>query len=66
MNAQHDRPTEPPDSTDDDLTSELLESNPAFQALIAKSKASPSEPFVPGPVSDERDGPEDRGIKDPG
>jgi hypothetical protein len=32
---------------DDDLTSELLESNPAFRALLAKSKASPREPFVP-------------------
>jgi hypothetical protein len=39
------QPLEP--TEDDDLTSELLESNPAFQALIAKSKASPREPFVP-------------------
>jgi hypothetical protein len=39
------QPLEP--TEDDDLTSELLESNPAFQALIAKSKASPHEPFVP-------------------
>jgi hypothetical protein len=35
-------------SEDDDLTSELLESNPTFQALVAKAKASPSKPFVPG------------------
>jgi hypothetical protein len=33
---------------DDDLTSELLESNPKFQALVAKAKASPGKPFVPG------------------
>lgn len=32
-------------SEDDSLTSELLESNPAFQALVAKSKASPRKPF---------------------
>jgi hypothetical protein len=30
---------------DDALTSELLESNPEFQALVAKSKASPRKPF---------------------
>lgn len=34
---------------DDDLTNELLESNAAFQALVAKSKASPRKPF---PVED--------------
>ena len=32
---------------DDSLTSELLESNPAFRALVAKSKASPRKPFPP-------------------
>jgi hypothetical protein len=32
-------------SEDDSLTSELLESNPEFQALVAKSKASPRKPF---------------------
>lgn len=32
---------------DDALTSELLESNPQFQALVAKSKASPRKPFTP-------------------
>ena len=32
-------------SEDDSLTSELLESNPEFQALAAKSKASPRKPF---------------------
>lgn len=31
---------------DDELTSELLESNAAFQALVAKSKASPRKPFA--------------------
>jgi hypothetical protein len=34
-------------SEDDDLTSELLESNPEFQALVAKAKARPSKPFDP-------------------
>ena len=28
------------------LVSELLESNAAFQALVAKSKAGPRKPFV--------------------
>jgi hypothetical protein len=32
-------------SEEDSLTDQLLESNPAFQALIAKSKASPRKPF---------------------
>ncbi|MEX0712000.1 MAG: hypothetical protein WD278_06600 [Pirellulales bacterium] len=32
---------------DDSLTSELLESNEAFQKLVAKSKASPRKPFPP-------------------
>ena len=36
-------------SEDDSLTSELLESNPAFQALVAKSKASERKPFPPNP-----------------
>jgi hypothetical protein len=40
------QPLEPGD--DDSLTSDLLESNPAFQALLAKSKASPRKPFAPG------------------
>ena len=34
-------------SDDDDLVSELLESNAAFRALLAKSKASPRKPFAP-------------------
>jgi hypothetical protein len=29
------------------LTDELLASNTAFQALLAKSKASPRKPFAP-------------------
>jgi mRNA-degrading endonuclease RelE of RelBE toxin-antitoxin system len=33
---------------DDSLTDELLASNPNFQALVAKSKASPRKPFVAG------------------
>jgi len=35
-----------PTENDDSLISELLESNPAFQALVARSKASPRRPFV--------------------
>jgi hypothetical protein len=30
---------------DDDLINQLLESDPRFQALVAKSKASPRKPF---------------------
>lgn len=30
---------------DDSLIDELLQSNPKFQALVAKSKASPRKPF---------------------
>jgi hypothetical protein len=33
---------------DDSLTDELLASNPKFQALVAKSKASPLKPFATG------------------
>ena len=37
---------QPLDSSEDDaLTSELLQSDPAFKALVAKSKASPRKPF---------------------
>jgi hypothetical protein len=35
-------------SEDDGLADELLASNPKFQALVAKSKASPRSPFVTG------------------
>jgi hypothetical protein len=31
---------------DDDLMDELLATNPEFQALVAKSKASPRKPFT--------------------
>lgn len=31
---------------DDSLVDELLATNPRFQALVAKSKASPRKPFV--------------------
>lgn len=34
-------------AVDDSLTDELLQSNPAFQALVAKSKAGPRKPFTP-------------------
>jgi hypothetical protein len=30
---------------DDDLVNQLLESNPAFRALVERSKASPRKPF---------------------
>ena len=33
---------------DDSLTDELLACNPKFQALVAKSKASPRKPFAAG------------------
>ena len=32
----------------DSLVDDLLQSSPAFQALVAKSKASPRKPFTPG------------------
>lgn len=32
---------------DDELINELIESNPSFRALLAKSKASPRKPFAP-------------------
>lgn len=43
------QPLEPGD--DDSLVSELLESNAAFQALVAKSKAGPRKPFTGGSSS---------------
>ncbi len=33
---------------DDSLVDDLLQSNPAFQALVAKSKAGPRKSFTPG------------------
>jgi hypothetical protein len=36
---------------DDSLTDELLASNPKFQQLVAKSKASPRKPFRIGDES---------------
>lgn len=33
---------------DDSLIDELLQTNPKFQALVAKSKASPRKPFALG------------------
>jgi hypothetical protein len=32
---------------DDSLTDDLLQSNPEFQALVARSKAGPRKPFPP-------------------
>jgi hypothetical protein len=32
---------------DDDLVSDLLESNPAFQELVARSQAGKRKPFLP-------------------
>jgi hypothetical protein len=40
------QPLEP--SSDDDLVDDLLQSNSAFQAKVAKSKGSPRRPFAPG------------------
>jgi hypothetical protein len=37
---------------DDSLIDELLTSNPNFQALVAKSKASPRRPFATGQERD--------------
>ena len=37
-----------PTGDDDSLTSDLLESNADFQALVAKSKAGPRKPFPGG------------------
>lgn len=37
-----------PQDDGDSLIDELLASNPKFQALVAKSKASPRKPFVSG------------------
>jgi hypothetical protein len=36
---------------DDSLMDELLASNPEFQALVARSKASPRKPFALGAVA---------------
>ena len=35
-------------ASDDSLVDELLQSNAEFQALVARSKASPRKPFTPG------------------
>ena len=35
-----------PSTDDDSLIDELLASNPAFQALVEKSKTSPPKPFT--------------------
>jgi hypothetical protein len=40
------QPLEPQE--DDTLIDELIENNPKFQALVAKSKASPRKPFALG------------------
>jgi hypothetical protein len=34
----------------DSLVDDLLQSNPAFQALVAKSKSRPRKPFPPRPA----------------
>ena len=39
---------QPLDPEDDTLIDELVATNPKFQALVAKSKASPRKPFVVG------------------
>jgi len=35
---------------DDDLINELLATDPAFRAMVAKSKAGPRKPFPLGPA----------------
>ena len=39
-------PTQP--SAEDNLVDNLLQSNTAFQAKVAKSKSGPRKPFTPG------------------
>ena len=41
-----------PLETDDDLVNELIETNPAFRALLARSAASPRKPFQPTGMPD--------------
>ncbi len=43
-----------PVENDDDLVNELIEQNPAFQALLAKSAASPRKPFQSTAVAEPR------------
>jgi hypothetical protein len=43
-----------PDEQDDDLVNQLIEQNPAFRDLLAKSIASPREPFPFGDLSESR------------
>jgi hypothetical protein len=38
---------------DDDLVNQLIEHNPAFRKLLAKSMASPREPFLFGDLAEE-------------
>jgi len=33
---------------DDDLVNRLIETNPKFRELLAKAKAGPTVPFIPG------------------
>jgi hypothetical protein len=41
-------------AADDSLTSDLLESNAAFQVLVAQSRASPRKPFALGSGPEEK------------
>jgi hypothetical protein len=41
-----------PVEDDDDLIDELIEHNPAFQELLARSRASPRRPFQPTATSE--------------
>ena len=38
---------------DDSLVDDLLQSNPAFRAMVARSKAGPRRPFLPAPTESE-------------
>jgi hypothetical protein len=44
-----------PVGEDDDLVDDLIEHNPAFRALLAKSLASPRKPFQPATVKEAHD-----------
>lgn len=47
------QPLEPQE--EDSLLDELLQSNPRFQALVAKSKSSPRKPFALGDLTTAND-----------
>ena len=48
---------EPLENGEDDLVNELIEHNPAFQALLAKSAAGPRQGFQPSTPTSPPDSP---------